>query len=157
MYQIWIQLQEFTSWIGNHSARKSRLRLDNNPKSLTSRLGCLWYSNTDWASRVCHFLISYLLNLIWTHLIAPLWEVPILHYTDGVLIPGLGHVPYLCVGIARDVILQDTRQVSVKESVITAYNNHINYYNQKFFFLRQDMCVRPFSPSLSKALSCVSG
>ena len=43
-------------------------------------------------------------------------EVLILDHTYGVVIPGLGHGPYLCVGVTSDVILQD--RVRVRYSVI---------------------------------------
>ena len=53
-------------------------------------------------------MISNLLHLIYTHLLAPLWEVPIADHSDGVTMPGLGHGPYLCVGVTSDVMLQDS-------------------------------------------------
>ena len=44
--------------------------------------------------------------------LTPLWEVFKLNYTDGKLIPGLGHGPYLCVGVASDVILQNSVDIT---------------------------------------------
>ena len=41
------------------------------------------------------------------HEVTMLRKVFKLDHTDGVVTPGLGHGPYLCVGITSDVILQD--------------------------------------------------
>ena len=43
---------------------------------------------------------------IWSSM-ASFWVVFILDYTDGVAVPGLGHGPYLCVGVASNIILKD--------------------------------------------------
>ena len=44
--------------------------------------------------------------------LTPLWEVFKLDHADGMLIPGLGHGPYLCVGVASDVILQNSVDIT---------------------------------------------
>ena len=49
--------------------------------------------------------------------LTPLGEVLILDHADGVLVPAMDHGPYLCVGVASDVILQDS--VDIITSFIT--------------------------------------
>ena len=86
---------------------------------------CVLWAIFDVQTSYIYNLHTYIFNIS----LAPWVEVFILHHTDGVITPGLGHGPYLCVAFSSDVKLQDSVE-NLIEIVITTckYTNYILLY-----------------------------